>query len=113
MLTTTYFIKKFPSKVLKGLNPCQLLFGQPPSYNHLKVFDGLCYASILKAGRDKFQARAVPCIFLGFPFGQKAYKLLNLETHEVFTSRDVVFHEQILPYFQKTSGSESQIFPHS
>ena len=80
------------------MSPFSILFGKQPSYDHLKVFGSLCYASTLKSGRDKFQARSVPCVFLGYPFGQKAYKLLNLKTHQVFTSRDVVFYENVFPY---------------
>ena len=80
VLTTTHLINKFPSKVLKGLSPYHLPFGQAPSYAHLRVFGSLCYASTLKTGRYRFHARVVPCIFLGYPFNQKAYKLRNLET---------------------------------
>lgn len=57
VLTTTYLINRFPSNVLKGLSPFQLLFGQSPSYEHLRVFGSLCYVSTFKAGKDKFQAR--------------------------------------------------------
>jgi len=48
---------------------------------------------------------------LGYPFGQKAYKLLNLETHQVFTSRDVIFHETILPYKHVSNNTGSVLFP--
>ena len=43
---------------------------------------------------------SVPChaIFVGYPTCQKAYKLFDLSTKKVFTSRDVKFHEDIFPY---------------
>jgi len=53
-LIATYFINRFPSKVLKGLGPFRILFGQRPNFQHLRIFSSLCYASTLKAGRDKF-----------------------------------------------------------
>jgi len=109
--TATYLINRFPSKVLKGLSPFHLLFGKKPTYDHLKVFGSLCYTLTLKSGRDKFQARPVPYVFLGYPFGKKAYKVLNLETHQVFTSRDVVFHEKTLPYKSIIGADNSTIFP--
>ncbi|WJZ98115.1 hypothetical protein VitviT2T_016667 [Vitis vinifera] len=40
----------------------------------------------------------MPSIFIGYPVGQKAYKLFDLSTKKVFTSRDVKFHEDIFPY---------------
>ena len=107
VLTATNLIKRSPSEVRKGLSPYHLLFGQALNYEHLRVVGNLCYASTFKASRDKFQARAITYIFLGYPFGQKAYKLLNLETHHVFTSRDVIFHEHILPYHLLKSITKS------
>ena len=93
------------------MSPLSILFGKRPSYDHLKVFSSFCYASTLKSGVDKFQAGAAACVFLGYRFGQKAYKLLNLETHQVFTSRDVAFHEIIFPYQHILHTTGSLIFP--
>lgn len=41
------------------------------------------------------------CCFTGYPPGYKGYKLLDLQTYEVFISRDVVFHEDIYHFLSK------------
>lgn len=37
-------------------------------------------------------------MFLGFSYGIKGYKLLNLETQCLFISREVIFHELYFPF---------------
>jgi len=63
-----------------------------------------------KQERDKFQARDIPCVFLGYPFGKKTYKVMILDTNTFCTSRDIVFHENILPF---SISTEKPLFPTS
>ncbi|GAA0148132.1 transmembrane signal receptor [Lithospermum erythrorhizon] len=76
-----------------------------PKINHLKVFGSLCFFSNNFPTKAKFDMRALPWIFLGYPMGQKTYKVFDLINRRMVVSRDVKFYEHLFPY--------SPLFPKS
>lgn len=84
--------------MLKHKSLYEILFKTKPVYSQLKVFDYLAFATTLINGRHKFDSRVGKCIFLGYPFGIKGYKLSDLEKHENFISHNVIFHENFFPF---------------
>lgn len=86
VLTATYIINRLPSKLLKDKTPYEVLLGNKPPYNHLRIFGCLVYAKDNKKGGDKFGERGRPCVFVGYPNGQKGYRVYDLETKKIYTS---------------------------
>lgn len=62
----------------------------------------------LHIDRQKFQQRIRDAVFICYPMGMKAYKLLDLESKHIFISIDV-FHEDI--YLFQHSLTESTTNP--
>lgn len=58
----------------------------------------MCYASVIPRAHDKFASRSRRCLFLGYPYGQKAWRVYDLARNVFFTSRDVVFSELEFPF---------------
>ncbi|KAM2129542.1 hypothetical protein ACFX1R_009206 [Malus domestica] len=107
VLTAVHLINRLPTPILSKQTPFERLYSKPPTFSHLRVFGCLAYATDVNV-THKFSPRAHKCIFLGYPSGQKAYKLYNLTTRQIFTSRDVVFHENIFPFHTSPSSSSPQ-----
>lgn len=105
VLGTAYLINRTPTKLVNYKTPYKAFFGVPPMYEHLKVFGYLCYAYNHAKPRDKFDARATKCIFLGYPRGKKGWLLYDLEHHKLLVSRDVKFYEKIFPFEQEVEMS--------
>ena len=97
ILLASHLINYTPSQVLQGKSPYELLFGKKPDYDQLRVFGCLCYAHRKSRDKDKFGDRSRRCIFMGYPYGKKAWLPYDLDTREFFYSRDVAFSESKFP----------------
>lgn len=104
-----HIINRLPSHLLNSHTPYELLFKNPSSYMHLKVFSCLCYATYTQAHMNKFDYRARKSMFIGYKDDIKGFILYDLSNHEIFLSRNVIFYEFIFP-FQMITQSPS---PHS
>ena len=110
VLTAVFIINRLPTPLLNDRSPYELLTFKKADYNNFKVFGCLSYCSTSVKNRNKFQPRAKPCLFLGYPAGYKGYKLLDLESNNVHISRNVVFHESIFPCATGTTETYEDIF---
>jgi hypothetical protein len=106
-LTTVHIINRLPSPVLSFKTPFELLYSKQPSFSHLRVFGCLTYATNVHAPH-KFAPRSIPSVFIGYPIGQKTYKLFDLSNKIFFTSRDMRFHENTFPFANTKPTFSSQ-----
>jgi len=63
-LAIAYVISRALTKLLSFKMPYEALFGVAPSYNHLRVFECLCYIHNHNKSRDKFDLRDTRYLFL-------------------------------------------------
>ena len=68
-----------------------MLNGKPPLYDQLRVFESLRYAHNQGKKGNKFASRSKKCVFVGYPHGQKGWKLFDLDNKTYFVARDVNF----------------------
>ncbi|XP_010490450.1 PREDICTED: uncharacterized protein LOC104768224 [Camelina sativa] len=82
ILAATYLINRTPTKVLQNRTPYELLYGEKPSYDHIKVFGASCYTHRRDRDKDKFGERIRKCILwaillTGDPQSTKLYLTNN------------------------------------
>ena len=58
----------------------------------------MCYAYHIQRPRDKLASRSQKCKSIGNPLGKKGCKVYDLETGDIFVSRDVISHGEIYPF---------------
>jgi transposase InsO family protein len=96
--------------------PEEIWSGTKPSIKDIKVFGCNAYIHIQKEDRDnKFSAKASPAIFLGYDDVKLGYKLLEIESNTIVTSRDVQFDEskfnlalKLVEELNRTESEESK-----
>lgn len=69
----------------------------------MRLFGCLVYVKENKQGREKFEERGRPCVFIGYPQRQKVYKVFDIQENKILVSRDVKFVECKFPYHAQTN----------
>lgn len=99
VLATTYIINRLPSSAINFQTHYERLYGRVPDLAHLRTLGCLCFAKNLTE-HDKMLLRSKAAVHMGYSDIQKGYVLLDLTSASFFTSRDVLFREDIFPFSQ-------------
>ena len=87
----SHILNRSPHLALDGTTPFEAWCGRKLVVSHFRVFSFLAWANISSRGCKAPPPR--PCTFIGYEDGVKAYRLMDLETHEIFVEKDVHFEE--------------------
>ncbi|XP_074305528.1 uncharacterized protein LOC141640744 [Silene latifolia] len=111
VLTAVYLINRTPTRLLNGLTPYEILYGEKPCLDNIRVFGSICYVHNKDKPKDKFNERGKRCIFLGYPHSKKGWKVYDLKKKQLFESRDVIFYEHVFPFVDApiTDHHETQV----
>jgi len=92
--TAVYIKNRVTSRALPvGKTPFELWTGNEPNVSHMRVFGSTCWIVLHKSHIDgKFGDKAAKGVFLGYPDGSQAYKVI-LDDGKVVKARSVVFAE--------------------
>jgi hypothetical protein len=94
MNTTMYIKNQCPTKALDSKTPREAWSGRKPDVCHLRVFGCKAFAHVFDEKRTKLKSKSMPCVFLRYYEGTKAYRLMCVETKRIIKNRDVVFIER-------------------
>ncbi|KAI5334004.1 hypothetical protein L3X38_024137 [Prunus dulcis] len=94
--TAVYIQNRCPTKALDNVTPFEAFSGRKPGVKHLRVFGFVWFCHVPSQLRSKLEDAAEKCIFVGYGKCEKGYRVYNLQTNKVTTSRSVIFDENSL-----------------
>ena len=98
VLAAAHLFNRTPTPPLQNKTPFEILFQKPPMFDAIRTFGCLCFAHNQKTQGDKFASQSRKCVFVGYPFGQKGWRVYDLDAKVFFVSRDVKFVEEVFPF---------------
>nr|GEY01838.1 hypothetical protein [Tanacetum cinerariifolium] len=103
--TALYLINRSPHRSLDGNIPEILWSGNSVDYSNLRVFGCPVYVHL---NEGKLVPSAVKCIFLGYSFRVKGYRVwcLDPKYRQIIHSRDVTFNEDVITNFAHIKNYE-------
>ncbi|PKU81762.1 Retrovirus-related Pol polyprotein from transposon TNT 1-94 [Dendrobium catenatum] len=107
--TAIYIINRLPTSTLQNMTPFEKLYKKQPSFAHFKIFGCLCHPWLRPYSKSKLSPISIPCVFIGYASQQKGYRCLDPSTGRVFTSRHVIFTENVFPFKTSSTASNTSV----
>ncbi|PKA51959.1 Retrovirus-related Pol polyprotein from transposon TNT 1-94 [Apostasia shenzhenica] len=104
--TSAYLLNRGPSVLLNFSLPEEKWTGKQLDLTHLRVFGYLSYVHVDIEKRDKLDAKAKKCYFIGYRGNQYGYRFWDESDRKIIRSNDVTFDESIL-YKSKLESSNT------
>ena len=76
--------------------PWEIMFGEKPNVERLRVFGATAYTHVPKGKRDKLDSRTIKGVMVGYGENSKGWRVL-MSDGRVELSRDVIFDETLHP----------------
>ena len=112
MNCANYIQNRSPHKALDGLTPFEAQYRRKPTVKNFRVFGCPSWAQIPPLKYKALEPQRKPCIFFCYVDSHKTYKLMDLETHDIFYERSVHF-EEICPSFTSSTPPSSSFIEES
>jgi hypothetical protein len=103
LLTATYLYNRTPNSSINFKTPYYLKYNIKPNLDNIRIFSSLAYNKEPSNFISKLDSKATPYYLIGF-IGSNIYKLYNLKTNKVITSRDCKIIED---YYYKPNNSNN------
>ena len=111
--TASFLLNRLPTNALQGnKTPYEMWFKEKwNDTTKLKKFGCLAFAVLPLQLQKKFHNTALKCIMLGYSSISSGYVLYEPTENVIFTGKDVIFNEDVLPF--KEMNSENPLFDES
>ena len=116
VMTAVHLINRLPSSNLGLQSPLEILEEKYPEVRlktglPVKIFGCVAYVHNPLHKNDKWSAKALKCVFLGYSATQKGYKVYHPLTRKHLVSKDIVFDEKMF-FYQSTVMKELRNLPY-
>ena len=88
LATAVHLINRSPNKRLDSKVAQEIWFGNPPPYQHLRVFGCEAFCHVSKNLTNKLAPKSKKCVFLGYgKLGAIVFCLWDLESNKILQSQ--------------------------
>ena len=111
--TAVYLTNRSPTSTLNETPYERWNGGSKPDVSNLRVWGCNAYMHVPDQKRKKLDRKSTKCIFVGYPEGKKGYKLYELSTGKMRSSRDVIFVENAFDQSVDKGDEPTELLPSS